>query len=71
MIGLLEWALRVVLATFILLLLSILLWFVWNALMGVFHGPTLSYTDVAIIAAIVSVGNWGFSLLSRRATTTP
>ena len=72
MFGLLEWALRVVIATFILLLLSILLWFVWNALMGVFHGPVLSYSEVAVIAAIVSVGNWGFTLLrGRAAATTP
>jgi len=67
--GLLNWALRVVLATFILLLLAILLWFVWNALMGVFHGPSLSFSEVAVIAAIVSVGNWGFSLLRGHAAT--
>jgi hypothetical protein len=67
--SLLEWALRVVIATFVLLLLAILLWFVWDALMGVFHGPSLSYVDVAVIAAIISVGNWGFSLLQRRQAT--
>ncbi len=69
MMGLLEWALRVVLATFVLLLLAILLWFVFDALMGVFHGPQISYGEVAVVAAIVSVGNWGFSLLRRTATT--
>ncbi len=29
--SLLEWALRVVVAAFILLLLSLLLWFIWGA----------------------------------------
>ena len=66
--SLLEWALRVVIATFVLLLLSILLWFVWDALMGVFHGPQVGFIDVAVIAAIISVGTWNFTLLQRRAT---
>ncbi len=67
--SLLEWALHVVLATFVLLLLAILLWFVWNVIIGLFHGPQVSFIDVAVVAAIVSVGNWGFSLLQRRAPT--
>ncbi len=62
-------ALRAVIATFVLLLVSILLWFVWNVVIGLFHGPTLSFIDVAVVAAIVSVGNWNFSLLQRRAPT--
>ena len=65
--GLLEWALRVVIATFVLLLLAILLWFIFDALMSVFHGPHVDYVSIAVIAAIVSVGNWGFRLLSRPA----
>jgi len=39
--GLLEWSLKVVVASFFLLLLSLLLWFVFNAVMRVFHGPEL------------------------------
>ncbi len=71
MMGLLEGALRVVLVTFVLLLIAILLWFLFNALMRVFNGPTLGYGEIAIVVAIVSVavGNWGFSLLRRTATT--
>ncbi len=67
--GLLEWALRVVVAAFILLLLSLLLWFIWGALMRVFSGPQLPFVEVAIIAAVVSVsiGSWGVTLLRKQA----
>jgi hypothetical protein len=64
------WALRVVIATLVLLLVSLLLTFVWDVVMTLFHGPRLDFTTVAVIAAIISVGNWGFSLLSRRAPAT-
>ncbi len=71
MTGLLYWAFHVVIATAILLLLSWLLWVVFNWLMGIAHGPGLTYFEVAVIVAIVAiaVGNWGFSLLRRTATT--
>ena len=69
MTGLLYWAFHVVIATAILLLLSWLLWVVFNWLMGIAHGPELTYFEVAVIVAIVAiaVGNWGFSLLKRQA----
>lgn len=69
--GFLEWSLRVVVASFILLLWSLLLWFVFDALMRLFHGPILSFEAIAVLAflAAIAVGNWAFSLLPRRATT--
>jgi hypothetical protein len=68
--NLLEWALKVVVATFFLLLLSLLLWFVWNALMNLFHGPELGFESVALFAFVgaVAVGSWSFSLLHSRTT---
>ncbi len=60
--GLLSWAFRVAVSAFFLLLLAILLWFVWNAVMRVFNGPELSYAYVAVIVAIVSVGAGGWTL---------
>jgi hypothetical protein len=71
--NLLEWSLKVVIASFFLLLLSLLLWFVWNTVMKVFHGPELSFIDVAFLAflAAIAVGSWGFSFLQTRVVTTP
>jgi hypothetical protein len=70
-LNLLEWALRVVVASFMLLLLSILLFFVFNWVMDVTHGPQLSFFNVALLAFIasVSVGTWGISFLRARAVT--
>lgn len=64
-VNLLEWSLKVVVASFFLLLLSLLLWFVFDAVMRLFHGPELSFVNVAFLAflAAIAVGNWGFSLL--------
>ncbi len=72
-ISLLDWAFRVVVAAFILLLLSLLLWFVFNAFMKVFHGPELSFFDIALLAflAAIAAGNWGFTFLQARAVTKP
>lgn len=69
--GFIEWALRVVVASFILLLWSLLLWFIWDTLMRLFHGPILSFETIAVLAflAAIAVGNWAFSLLPIRATT--
>jgi hypothetical protein len=66
--SLLEWALKVVVASFVLLLLSLLLWFVFNAVMQLFHGPELSFINIAFLAflAAVAVGNWGFSFLRTK-----
>ena len=71
-ISLLEWALKVVVAAFVLLLLSLLLWFVFDALMRLFHGPELSFMDIALLAflAAIAVGGWGFSFLRERTVTT-
>jgi hypothetical protein len=71
--NLLEWALRVIVASFVLLILSLLLWFVFNAVMTLFHGPELSFINIAFLAflAAVAVGNWGFSFWRTRAVTTP
>jgi hypothetical protein len=59
----------VVIASFFLLLLSLLLWFVWNTVMSVMHGPELSYINIAFLAflAAIAVGSWGFSFLPARA----
>ncbi len=72
-LGLLEWALKVVLASFVLLLLSLLLWFIWGAVMRLFNGPELSFVNIAFLAflAAIAVGNWGVSFLRTRAATTP
>jgi hypothetical protein len=72
-ISLLEWALKVVVASFVLLILSLLLWFVFDAVMRLFHGPELSFVNIAFLAflAAIAVGNWGFSFLRTRAATTP
>jgi hypothetical protein len=71
--SLLEWALRVIVASFVLLLLSLLLWFIWGAVMTLFHGPELSFVNIALLAflAAIAVGNWGFTFLRARAATTP
>ena len=71
-LGLLEWALKVVIASFVLLLLSLLLWFVFDAVMRLFHGPELSFVNIAFLAflAAIAVGNWGFTFLQGRVTTT-
>jgi len=63
--GLLEWSLRIMLATAILLLLAWLLWFLFDGLMSILRGPQISYLDTAFLAAIVSVGSWGVSLIHR------
>ena len=69
MMGLLEWALYVALKTFVLLIIAILSWLLFNVVMRVFGGPELTYVEAAVIVAIVAiaVGNWGFSLLKRQA----
>ncbi len=69
-ISLLEWALHVIVASFVLLLLSLLLWFVFNAVMTLFHGPQLSFINVAFLAflAAIAVGGWGISFLRARTT---
>ncbi len=72
--SLLEWALRVVVAAFALLLLSLLLWFVFDALMRLFHGPELDYSSITLLVflAAIAVGSWGVSFLARHeAATTP
>jgi hypothetical protein len=46
-LGLLEWALKVIVASFVLLLLSLLLWFVFDTVMHLFHGPELSFVNIA------------------------
>ena len=66
MFGLLQWALNVVLATIFLLLFAIVLWFLWNAVMGVFHGPHLDYGIVAILVAIVAVGVDNYRMAHRQ-----
>ncbi len=73
MINLLEWALRVVAAAFALLLLSLLLWFVFDVLMRLFHGPELDYSSIALLAflAAIAVDGWGVSFLARREVNTP
>lgn len=70
-ISLLEWALKVVIASFVLLLLSLLLWFVFDAVMRLFHGPELSFVNIAFLAflAAIAVGNWGFTFLHARVTS--
>jgi hypothetical protein len=73
-INLLEWALKVVIASFILMLLAILLWFVFNAVMSVFHGPQLGFYDIALLAfiAAVAVNGWGgISFIRARAVPRP
>lgn len=72
-VSLLEWALKVVVASFVLLLLSLLLWFVFDVVMRLCHGPELSFVNIAFLAfiAAVAVGNWGFSFLRTRAATNP
>lgn len=64
-LSLLEWALRVIIASFVLLLLSLLLWFVFDAVMRLFHGPELGFVNIAFLAflAAVAVGSWGFRFL--------
>ncbi len=72
--SLLEWALRVVVAAFALLLLSLLLWFVFDAVMRLFRGPELDYSSIALLVflAAIAVGGWGVSFLSHRGNgTTP
>ena len=70
-LGLLEWALKVIIASFVLLLLSLLVWFVVDAVMRLFHGPELSFVNIAFLAflAAIAVGNWGFTFLHTRVTT--
>lgn len=70
-ISLLEWALKVIIASFVLLLLSLLLWFVWGAVMRLFHGPELSFVNIAFLAflAAIAVGNWGFTFLHAHVTS--
>jgi len=72
-INLLEWALKVVVAAFVLLLLSLLLWFVFDAVMRLFKGPELDFFSVALLAfvAAVAIGNWGISFLHTRTAPTP
>jgi tryptophan-rich sensory protein len=71
-LSLLEWALKCVIATFFLLLLSLLLWFVWNTVMSVMHGPELGFINIAFLAflAAIAVGSWGFSFLPARVART-
>ena len=60
-----DWSLKVIIASFVLLLWSLLLWFVFDTVMRLFHGPELSFVNIAFLAflAAIAVGNWGFSLL--------
>ncbi len=71
-LGILEWAFKVVVASFVLLLLSLLLWFVFDAVMRLFRGPELSFVNIAFLAflAAIAVGNWGFSFLRAHPVTT-
>lgn len=64
-LSLFEWALRVIIASFVLLLLSLLLWFLFNAVMRLFGGPQLSFVNIAFLAflAAIAVSNWGFRFL--------
>lgn len=67
--ALLHWAFNVVVATFVLLLLSILLWFVFNKIETLLSWPTLSYFQVALIAAVVAISAGGWTLFTFRRTT--
>jgi hypothetical protein len=74
MFHLFDWAARTVVAAFVLLLLSLLLWFIWNVFMRLFHGTELGFFDIALLAflAAIAVGSWGVSFLPQpRARTTP
>ncbi len=68
MMGLLEWALYVALKTFVLLIIAILFWLVFNVVMRVFGGPQLTYVEAAVITAIVSVGGFTFTVFKRQTT---
>ncbi len=71
MMGLLEWALYVALKTFVLLIIAILFWLLFNVVMRVFGGPELTYVEAAVITAIVSVsvGGFTFTVFKRQAPT--
>ena len=68
----LEWAVKVVIAAFILLLLSLLLWFIWGVVMRLFHGPELDFFNIALLAflAAIAAGSWGITFLRERTVTT-
>jgi len=60
-------ALRTVVVTAVLLLVSWLFYVVFNWLMGLAHGPHLGYFEMALIVAIVSLGGiWNFTLTRGR-----
>jgi hypothetical protein len=62
-----EYAARVALLSFFLLVFAIILWFIFNAIAGLLNLPQMSYGKVAIVVAIVSVaaGSWNFNILRR------
>ena len=66
LLALLEWALWVIIAAIVVLLFSWLADAVWNAVLAIFRGPQLSYFEMALIVAIVSVGTRTFSILQPR-----
>lgn len=70
MTGFFDWGLRVVIASFFLLIWALLLWFVFDALMRLFHGPVLDYATIAVLAflAAIAVGSWSFNILPGRGT---
>ncbi len=65
MFDLFDWALWVIIATFVILLFAWLIDAVFNAIMAVFHGPQLPYFEMALIVAIISIGARTVSILRR------
>jgi predicted membrane metal-binding protein len=71
MVSSLQRAFNVAIVTFGVLLLAVLVWLVWNLLVGLLHGPQLSFAEVALIMAIISVGAWDVVVFQRRAAPAP
>lgn len=65
-------AFNVVVFTFVLLFLALLLWFMFDKIETLLSWPTLSYFQVALIAAIVSVsaGDWILFPFRKTVSTT-
>jgi len=70
--GHVQRAINVVIVTLIVLILAIVVYFLWNLIVvRLLGGPALSYAEIVLIIAIISVGAWDIVVLPRRAATTP
>ena len=56
MLAMLFLTLKVAVVTFVILLMAILLWFVWDKILPLLGGPRIDFMETAILMALVLIG---------------